>query len=107
MFSLRLLQCVHDTSRHPGRDGIKGGFIDSMRHPACGEYRANGPPTLAPMSDERPPRDTATNIIGAAIAIGAGIGAAMFAAADNPVWIGVGAGLGAAIGTAIQRRRGE
>ena len=42
--------------------------------------------------------DKTQTIIGAAIAIGAGIGAAMFAAADNPVWIGVGAGIGAAIG---------
>lgn len=43
----------------------------------------------------------------AALAIGAGIGAAMFAAADNPVWIGVGAGVGVAIGAALQARKGS
>lgn len=42
--------------------------------------------------------------MGAAIAIGAGVGTAVFAAADNPVWIGVGAGIGFAIGAALQSR---
>ena len=50
------------------------------------------------MSDnEKPGRRGSETFIGAGIAIGVGIGAAMFAAADNPVWIGVGAGIGAAI----------
>jgi len=43
--------------------------------------------------------------MGVAIAIGVGIGTALFAAADNPVWIGVGAGIGAAVGAAMHRRR--
>ena len=44
-------------------------------------------------------------LIGAFVAIGAGVGAAMFAATDSPVWIGVGAGAGAAIGAALDANR--
>lgn len=43
--------------------------------------------------------------LGAGVAIGAGVGAALFAATDNPVWIGVFAGAGVAIGAAIDRQR--
>ncbi|MDH3249252.1 MAG: hypothetical protein OEQ47_09835 [Acidimicrobiia bacterium] len=39
--------------------------------------------------------------------IGAGVGAALFAATDNPVWLGVGAGIGAAIGAGATRRSDE
>ena len=52
-------------------------------------------------NDDRKP----TSMIGAAIAIGAGVGAALFAATDNPVWIGVFAGAGVAIGAAIDQQR--
>lgn len=37
--------------------------------------------------------------------MGAGVGAALFAATDNPVWIGVGAALGAAVGTARSQQK--
>ena len=49
------------------------------------------------------------SLIGAFIAIGAGAGAALFAATGNPVWIGVFAGMGVAIGAAVdaQRRGGS
>jgi hypothetical protein len=43
--------------------------------------------------------------IGAFIAIGAGAGAALFAATGNPVWIGVFAGAGVAIGAAVDAQR--
>jgi hypothetical protein len=43
--------------------------------------------------------------LGAGIAIGTGIGTALFAAADNPAWIGIGAGLGVAIALAIGASR--
>ncbi len=55
------------------------------------------------MSDEDQPRQP--QLIGAGIAIGAGVGAAMFAATDNPAWIGIGAALGAAVGAGLDRRR--
>ena len=45
----------------------------------------------------------APNLIGAGIAIGAGVGAALLAATDNPVWIGVGAAVGGAIGAGASR----
>jgi len=35
---------------------------------------------------------------GTGVAIGTGVGAAMFAATDEPVWIALGAGIGAAFG---------
>jgi len=58
-----------------------------------------------PDSDHKKP----TPLIGAELAIGAGVGAALFAATDSPVWIGVGAAVGAAVGAGIdqQRRRGD
>jgi len=37
------------------------------------------------------------------VGAGVAIGAALFAATSNPVWIGVGAALGAAIGTVSGR----
>jgi len=43
--------------------------------------------------------------LGAAIALGAGIGTALFAGSGNPVWIGLGAGLGVLL-WAIWRSRG-
>lgn len=55
--------------------------------------------------DEKPGRRKPETAVGAGIAIGAGIGAVMFAATNNPVWIGVGAGVGAAVGAALQQRR--
>ena len=42
--------------------------------------------------------------VGAATAIGAGAGAALFAATEQPWWIGVGAGVGAALGAALTAR---
>ena len=45
------------------------------------------------------------SVIGAFIAIGAGVGAALFAATDNPAWIAIGAGVGVAIGAAIDAQR--
>lgn len=47
----------------------------------------------------------APNLVGAGVAIGAGVGAALLAATDNPVWIGVGAGIGAALGAGLTRRQ--
>jgi hypothetical protein len=41
--------------------------------------------------------------IGAGIAIGAGIGAALFAGTGQPVWIGVGVAIGAALGATSSR----
>jgi hypothetical protein len=42
-------------------------------------------------------------MIGAGVAIGAGVGAALFGATDSPVWIGVGAAIGAAVGASRSR----
>ena len=56
------------------------------------------------MSDEKPP-ERETNFLGAGIAIGTGVGAALFAATQNPVWIGVFAGAGIAIGAALSQNR--
>ncbi len=47
-----------------------------------------------------------TIALGTATAIGAGIGAALFAGSDNPVWIGLGAGLGVLLWALRQRSRG-
>ena len=54
-------------------------------------------------------REQPGSLLGAGIAIGAGVGAALFAATQNPVWIGVFAGSGVAIGAALdaQRRGGD
>jgi len=48
-------------------------------------------------------QDPSEHPAGLAIAIGAGVGAALFAATGSPVWIGVGAALGAALH--MNRRR--
>ncbi len=42
-------------------------------------------------------------MLGVGIAIGAGVGTALFAATDNPVWIGVFMGTGVAIGVALSQ----
>jgi hypothetical protein len=42
--------------------------------------------------------------MGTAVALGAGVGAALFAVTSQPFWIGVGAGIGAAFGLALGRR---
>lgn len=55
------------------------------------------------MSDQNKPQGR-NLVLGGSIAIGAGIGTALFAGSDNPVWIGVGAGVGAVIGMIWQRR---
>ena len=47
------------------------------------------------MSEKR----TTTNT-GVGVAIGAGVGEALFAATSQPVWIGVGVAIGAALGAA-------
>ena len=54
--------------------------------------------------DQRPDEDGAPkpNTIAVGVAIGAGVGAALFAATQNPVWIGAFAGVGVAIGAALQ-----
>jgi uncharacterized membrane protein len=49
-----------------------------------------------PNDDKPPERQVPT--LGVAIAMGAGVGAALFAATDSPVWIGVGVAMGAALG---------
>jgi ElaB/YqjD/DUF883 family membrane-anchored ribosome-binding protein len=46
----------------------------------------------------------ASMALGAAIAIGAGVGTALFAGSDNPAWIGIGAGIGVLFGLIWQRR---
>jgi uncharacterized membrane protein len=53
-----------------------------------------------PRSDEG--KRPKPNPMAAGIAIGAGAGAVLFAATQNPVWIGVFAGIGVAIGAALQ-----
>lgn len=57
------------------------------------------------MADDE--RQRGPNLIGAGVAIGAGVGAALLAATDSPVWIGVGAAIGAAIGAGASRRGDE
>ena len=57
------------------------------------------------MADDQEPRQP--QLVGAGIAIGAGVGAALLAATDNPVWIGVGAAIGAAIGAGASRSGDE
>lgn len=52
-----------------------------------------------------PKKRSGLSLVGVGVAIGAGVGAAFFAVAQNPVWIGVGAGIGVAIGAALQARR--
>jgi hypothetical protein len=52
--------------------------------------------------DNKPPMRGLT--VGAAVAIGTGIGTAIFAGSDNPVWIGVGAGIGALLGAIWKQR---
>lgn len=42
--------------------------------------------------------------VGAGVAMGTGVGAAIFAATDEPVWIALGAGLGAAFGALRAQR---
>ncbi len=51
--------------------------------------------------DKKPDRSGPETTIGAAIAIGAGVGTALFAALDDPVWIGVGVAIGAGVGAAL------
>ncbi len=47
-----------------------------------------------------------TKKIGVAVAVGAGVGAALFAVTNQPGWIGLGAGAGAAFGAVAGRREG-
>ncbi len=42
--------------------------------------------------------------VGTGVALGAGVGAALFAATQQPFWIGVGAAIGAALGAAAQNK---
>ncbi len=42
--------------------------------------------------------------MGVSLAVGTGIGTALFAATQQPFWIGVGAGIGAAFGVALMKR---
>jgi uncharacterized membrane protein len=57
------------------------------------------------MPEEHEPPRRATPMVGAALAIGAGVGAALFAATREPWWIGVGAGVGVALGAALDAMR--
>lgn len=54
------------------------------------------------MADEEPREP---QLIGAGIALGAGVGAAIFAATDNAAWIGIGVALGVVVGAGLDRRR--
>jgi hypothetical protein len=47
------------------------------------------------MAPKRNGENSPRSQIGTWLAIGAGVGAAFFAATDSPVWIGVGAAIGA------------
>jgi hypothetical protein len=42
--------------------------------------------------------------VGAGMAIGAGVGTALFVALDSPVWIGVGVAIGAALGSISSKK---
>lgn len=55
--------------------------------------------------DDRPGEGGLKNpaMPGVGIAIGVGVGAALFAATDNPVWIGVFIAIGVAIGVALSQ----
>ena len=55
-----------------------------------------------PNDDKPPERDVPS--VGVGIALGAGVGAALFAATDSPVWIGVGVAIGAALGVSWSGR---
>ncbi len=58
------------------------------------------------MNDQKEPdRQGRETRIGAGVAIGVGIGTALFAALDNPVWIGVGVAIGAGVGAAMHGGR--
>jgi hypothetical protein len=46
------------------------------------------------------------NYVGVGIAIGTGVGAALFAATNEAYWIGVGIALGAAFGATMSQRSG-
>lgn len=56
------------------------------------------------MAEDDGPRQP--QLVGAGIAIGAGVGTALFAATDNAAWIGIGVAFGAALGAGLARRRG-
>ncbi len=56
------------------------------------------------MADEDGPETP--RFVGAGIAIGVGVGTALFAATDNAAWIGIGIALGIAIGAGLDRRSG-
>lgn len=45
-------------------------------------------------------KEPSSRNIGVGVALGAGVGAALFAATSSPVWIGVGVAIGAALGAA-------
>jgi hypothetical protein len=55
------------------------------------------------MTDEKPHQKRLEPALGAAVAIGAGIGTALFAATGSPVWIGVGVAIGAGVGVALSQ----
>jgi hypothetical protein len=57
-----------------------------------------------PEDEDRGLRNPA--MLGVGIAIGAGLGTALFAATDNPVWIGTFVALGLAIGVALGQATG-
>lgn len=48
-----------------------------------------------PQDDKPPERDVTA--VGVGVALGAGIGTALFATTNSPVWIGVGVAIGAAL----------
>lgn len=56
------------------------------------------------MTEDKKPETDATSV-GVGVALGAGLGSALFAVTDSPVWIGVGVAIGAALGAAWSNRK--
>ena len=82
--------------------GCSGEGPDRGPHPRRYDSGMDDEPTRDETSEARRPAAGLT--IGAAMAIGVGVGTALFAATSTPVWIALGAGLGLAIGAALQSR---
>jgi uncharacterized membrane protein len=57
------------------------------------------------MPEEHEPPRRAMPMVGVTLAIGAGVGAALFAATQEPWWIGIGAGVGVALDAALDAVR--
>lgn len=88
-----------------GRRDLELRWVGTPRAVCLRAGRYAGAMADEPPSDRRRPPGT---WIGAGVAIGAGLGAALFAATGSPVWIGVFVAIGVAVGAALDAQsRGD